>query len=150
MYNTVRKEIETKCSYALVLMILFSSLISHKAYGQRTSITPDSRLASTDTFSFGLVGFVGKISDGESAYHQILRSANASSRFLAIYEAESSSLEGKLYAACGLKKLSNNKFNHIREELSVSKKRATTMKGDVMLKESVSEIIQKIDKFSCE
>lgn len=117
--------------------------------GMNKQNTDDAALAGAEIFAIGMVGFVGHISAGEAAYRKILKESDAKSRFYSIYKSSTSTNAAKLYSACGLKALSSPKFQEINRNLKTSKEQVTTMKADVMRKEAVSEIIERIDHFGC-
>lgn len=66
-----------------------------------------SRLSTQSIFSIGNNGFVGATGEGERLYLEILAREDSAAIFTAIITSKTSTLEGKLYAACGLKKKRN-------------------------------------------
>jgi hypothetical protein len=127
--------------------VMAAQFVNESSRGQCE--TPDSILATTEIFSLGLNGFVGHFSDGELAYREILAADNAESRFEVIYKSDRSTTAAKLYCACGLKELASPMFQEIKQGMKTSDARVATMKGDVMRKEGVSEIMKRIDLFGC-
>lgn len=105
------------------------------------------QLQNVTFFSLGLNGFVGKISDGEKIYKDILSSQDGENKFLLIVHDSKSTPESKLYAACGLKALKRNNMNVIFKNNFNNK--VTVLKGDVLSQRSFHEVYLNILKNGC-
>ncbi|HWW07984.1 MchS3 family protein [Collimonas sp.] len=158
----MKKSFPANSPTKMIAVAVFSSLLTYLSIPSLASDIPpvpgtttnksnndDIALATTETFAIGMIGFVGHISPGESAYRNILKEPDAQSRFYAIFKSSDSTNAAKLYSACGLKTLSSLKFKEVERDLRTSKEQVSTMKADVMRKEAVSEIMKGIDRFGC-
>lgn len=106
-------------------------------------------LSKIDLFAMGSIGFVGHKSDGEKLYEEILKKEDAESIFKIIIDDKNSTIASKLYALCGLKKISSSKYGKAKNKLSSINVDVSTMTADVMRKESSKELIKKIDHYWC-
>lgn len=114
-----------------------------------TSIDQDVlELKKTKTFSLGLVGFVGHISDAEKTYRRVLQDPMALSIFSRLIADQDATVESRIYAACGLRTLSKEAFITHTQKLRIPDK-ASVLRGDVLKMENVSDLLGRIKKFGC-
>lgn len=95
-------------------------------------------------------GFAGKISEGEVAVIDILKSKNATDIFLRIANNPKATPESKLYAVCGLKqlgKLNNNDGKSIFEKEWNDD--VSILKADILRKEKFKHLYFGILNHGC-
>ncbi|WP_124893311.1 MchS3 family protein [Burkholderia sp. Bp9090] len=109
---------------------------------------PKEEFRDINVFSLGLVGFVGHISPQEKMYRKIKQTAGAKSYFVKILESKDATLESKMYAMCGLREIDHRSFIKYKNTFSSSLK-VSIMKGDILSRESISDVLYRINKFGC-
>lgn len=115
-----------------------------------SSIESDvQQLKQVKTFSMGLVGFVGHISENEKTYRRVLNDKKARSIFTDLIADHAASMESKIYAACGLRSFSKADFITHTKGLRSALNRASVLRGDILQMESVSDLLDHIEKFGC-
>jgi hypothetical protein len=96
----------------------------------------ESDLSQVSYFSLGMNGFVGRISEGEVAVIDILKSKSATDIFLRIANNPKATPESKLYAACGLKQLGKLNKNDVKSIFAKEwNDDVSILKADVLRKE---------------
>lgn len=100
-------------------------------------------------FNLGTVGLVGHISAAEQAMNEIAQRPEASTIFLSIIQDGSRGAVAKLYALCGLKKIQSPHLADAARQVSALKTRVSTMTNDVMTKEDIQNIVQRIQAHQC-
>jgi hypothetical protein len=99
----------------IVITLFFISLCSLYGYANENHYeTIEANLFQVGYFSLGMNGFAGKISEGEVAVIDILKSKNATDIFLRIASNPKATPESKLYAVCGLKQLGKLNNNDVK------------------------------------
>lgn len=110
----------------------------------------ESYLSQVGYFSLGMNGFVGRVSEGEVALIDILKSKSATDIFLRIAKDPKATPESKLYAACGLKQL--GKLNN-NDDKSIFEKEwdddVSILKADILRKEKFKYLYYSILKHGC-
>jgi hypothetical protein len=120
------------------------------SWAQDESDIAIKRLKQTPTFALGQVGFIGHISEGERRYRAILRSKEALKIFTGMLAAPDASTEARLYAACGIRRLSPVSFRNLTRELRTSGATASVLRADILRLEPVTALLGRIEKFGCE
>ncbi|WP_419690725.1 MchS3 family protein [Burkholderia theae] len=128
------------------LFLIFLSLFI--APTSRAQTNPHEEFHGIKTFSLGLVGFAGHISLEEKIYRKIKQSPDAKHYFVETIKSGDSTIESKMYAMCGLRDIDYKIFKKYEKRFSPSLE-ASTMKGDILSKEKVANILYRIDKFGC-
>jgi len=105
------------------------------------------KLSMVTHFSIGSSGFVGHKSDGEHYMEEILLEKNPEKILINIASTQTSTLEAKLYAACGLSKLSNRNFDDLFK--SNFEKQVSVLKTDILRKEKFHDIYSWIQRYGC-
>ncbi|WP_083444609.1 MchS3 family protein [Herbaspirillum rhizosphaerae] len=117
---------------------------------EESSLQEDvEQLKKINTFAIGMVGFVGHISTGENLYRRIRNAKNAHEIFERILHSTSSTNEAKMYAACGLKKLSPASFAGAVRSLRQTNKTISVLRADVLNKEKISDVLVFIENAGC-
>ncbi|MNG85909.1 hypothetical protein D3C79_446780 [compost metagenome] len=135
----------------IVTTLLFTSLCSLYGYANENHYeTIETNLSQVGYFSLGMNGFVGRISEGEVAVIDILKSKSATDIFLRIANNPKATAESKLYAACGLKQL--GKLNH-NDVKSIFEKEwgddVSVLKADILRKEKFKYLYFGILNHGC-
>ncbi|HAT4999918.1 hypothetical protein IBZ15_07665 [Serratia marcescens] len=121
----------------IVSALFFTALCSLYGYANENPYkNRENDLSRVSYFSLGMNGFVGRISDGENAVIDILKSKSATDIFLRIASNPKATPESKLYAACGLKllgKLNNDDIKSIFEK--EWDRDVSILKADILIKE---------------
>ncbi|EMH4138180.1 MULTISPECIES: MchS3 family protein [Serratia] len=131
-----------------ILKLLIPFLILHSSFLKAAENTEYEILKKTSFFSLGMNGFAGKISDGEMAYNAILNKNNSKDIFIRLAKDEKATPEAKLYAACGLIKLSYREMDPLF--LPYKKNKITLLKGDVLRRVSFYDEYTSVLKHGCE
>jgi len=130
----------------IVAFLIFVNLFASSMRHSKADSTDD--FEKTSVFSLGLIGFVGHISPQEEMYRRIMKTSNAKSYFEEILESKEATIESKMYAMCGLREMDRQSFKKHKGEFPPSIK-VSIMKGDLLLKENVSDVLYRISKFGC-
>src|ERR1041385_6065269 len=93
-------------------------------------------------FAFGGVGFVGTTSAGELGFRQVLDGPDAAARFKEAYA--EATIEGKLYALCGLRATDRSSFDRRAVDLRSETNQVMTMSGCIGMRESIRTVVQRI------
>lgn len=129
----------------------FTSLCSLYGYANEKNYeTIETNLSQVGYFSLGMNGFAGKVSEGEVAVIDILKSKGATDIFLRIANNPKATPESKLYAACGLKqlgKLNNNDVKSIFEKEWDDD--VSILKADILRKEKFKYLYFGILNHGC-
>lgn len=135
----------------IVATLFFTSLCSLYCYANENHYeTLESNLSQAGYFSLGMNGFAGKVSEGEFAVIDILKSKSATDIFLRIANNPKATPESKLYAACGLKQL--GKLNNNDGESTFEKEwneDVSILKADVLRKEKFKHLYVGILNHGC-
>ncbi|CAI2445534.1 MchS3 family protein [Serratia plymuthica] len=135
----------------IVATLSFTSLCSLYGYANEKDYEViESNLSQTRYFSLGMNGFVGRISEGEVAVIDILKSKSATDIFLRVANNPKATPESKLYAACGLKqlgKLNNNDVKSIFEKEWDDD--VSVLKADILRKEKFKHLYFGILNHGC-
>lgn len=131
-----------------ILKIFIPFLILQSSVVKSAENTEYEILKKTSFFSLGMNGFAGKISDGEMAYNAILKKNNPKDIFINLAKDEKATPEAKLYAACGLMKLSYREMDSLF--LPYKKNKITLLKGDILRSVSFYDEYTSILKHGCE
>jgi hypothetical protein len=131
-----------------ILKLLIPFLILQSSFLKAAENTEYEILKKTSFFSIGMNGFAGKISDGEIAYNAILKKNNSKDIFIRLAKDEKATPEAKLYAACGLVKLSYRQMDSLF--LPYKKNKIALLKGDVLRRVSFYDEYTSILKHGCE
>ena len=112
---------------------------------QGTFQASTERLAKTEVFAFGGVGFAGTTSQGEKDFRIMLTQSPAAAldsfeRLYAIANAQ-----GRLYALAGIRKLDPNRFKKLMVPIRDSKEPVRTMSGCIADKRTLGEVVKEID-----
>ena len=103
--------------------------------------TPFETLQRIRVFAFGGVGYAGTTSDGEVALRSVLTNNNALEIFAVILT--NGSTEAKLYALCGIRKLSPADFDGEVRKLETNAP-VSTMHGCIMRNERAADVLVRI------
>lgn len=131
----------------LKLMLVTIVFICHTAGAVDNSAEEYEKLPTVNYFSIGSNGFIGHKSDGEYYVEKILLEKNPEKIFINIASAQDSTLEAKLYAACGLRKISIQNFDDLFE--SDFEKQVSVLKVDILRKEKFHDIYSWIQLHGC-
>ncbi|WP_346827581.1 MchS3 family protein [Serratia inhibens] len=135
----------------IVITLFFTSLCSLYGYANENHYeTIETNLSQVGYFSLGMNGFTGKISEGEVAVIDILKSKSATDIFLSVANNPKATPESKLYAACGLKqlgKLNNNDVKSIFEKEWNDD--VSVLKADILRKEKFKYLYFGILNHGC-
>lgn len=131
-----------------ILKLLIPFLILQSSFLKAAENIEYEILEKTSFFSIGMNGFAGKISDGEMAYNVILKKNNSKDIFIRLAKDEKATPEAKLYAACGLAKLSYREMEPLF--LPYKKNKITLLKGDVLRRVSFYDEYTSVLKHGCE
>lgn len=131
-----------------LVMFLFSSFSYAAINDDENKLAKD--LASTRTFSVGYVGIASHISQGEKDYRELLNKDDATILFKMILNDAGSTLEGKAYAACGIKQMLPESFEVLTQEMSMSNAEISVLRADILRKEKISDIVKFIGKNGCQ
>ncbi|WP_239952812.1 MchS3 family protein [Pantoea sp. Z09] len=126
-----------------VLLLTFSCATYASAH-----LSQQEKLEKTRYFSIGMNGFVGKISDGEKIYREIIKDSKAEKTFINIFKGENSTNEAKLYAACGLYALNSKELDSLPHENN--NEYVTLLQGDILYKKRFNDVIKSIKSNGCE
>lgn len=134
----------------LIIRLLITLLIACSAESASAKIElPDAvkTIASTQYFSTGYNGFIAHKSAGEQALRTVASSPDATGKLLDIARSSSTTLAGRLYAACGLKQQEYNNMDIIFTpffHFTVS-----VLRGDVLTQESFQDLYGRIAAYGC-
>lgn len=128
------------------LLINMSPLANAQTPSSQTEI---ERLQKITIFAIGSVGFVGHRSEGEILFRKILDASDARHIFLNTIRSPSSSNEAKLYAACGLQKISSADFSAARIKLGDKNETASVLRVDLLRKETMRDMLASIANHGC-
>ncbi|AGP46904.1 hypothetical protein B194_1557 [Serratia plymuthica A30] len=135
----------------IVATLFFTALCPLYGYANENHYeTIEANLSQVGYFSLGMNGFAGKISEGEVAVIDILKSKNATDIFLRTANNPKATPESKLYAACGLKqlgKLNNNDVKSIFEKEWNDD--VSVLKADILRKEKFKHLYFGILNHGC-
>lgn len=136
-------------SLKTVLRVVIATILffSHTAFAVQRSVEEYEKLSMVTSFSIGFNGFVGHKSDGESYVEKIALLKNAEEIFIEIASDKHSTSESRLYAACGLKKVSNRNFNELFKPSF--EKQVSVLRADVLRKEKFQDIYSWIQLHGC-
>ncbi|WP_261232203.1 MchS3 family protein [Serratia entomophila] len=131
--------------------LFFTALCSLYGYANENhGKNSESDLSQVSYFSLGMNGFVGRVSEGEVAVIDILKSKSATDIFLRIANNPKATPESKLYAACGLKQLDKLNDNDVR---SIFEKEwdddVSILKADILRKEKFKGLYFGILNHGC-
>lgn len=133
-----------------VVLLLIMLLIACSAESVSAKIElPDAvkTVASAQYFSTGYNGFIAHKSAGEQALRMVVSSPDATRKLLNIARFSSTTLAGRLYAACGLKQQEYNDMDIIFTpffHFTVS-----VLRGDVLTQESFQDLYGRIAAYGC-
>jgi len=130
-----------------ILKILIPFLILQSSVVKSAENIEYEVLKKTSFFSLGMNGFAGRISDGENAYNAILKKINSQDIFIELAKDEKATPEAKLYAACGLIKLSYREIDPLFAPYKNNK--VNLLKGDVLRSVSFYDEYTSILKHGC-
>lgn len=108
-----------------------------------------AQLKKINIFAIGMVGFVGHISEGEILYRKILDTKYAEATFIEILQSPSSTNEARIYAACGLRKLSPSRFPTLLKGMNRNEETASVLRVDILKKEKISDLLSSIENAGC-
>lgn len=111
-------------------------------------LSQQEKLEKTPYFSIGMNGFIGKMSDGEKTYREIIEDSDAEKTFMHLFKNESSTNEAKLYAACGLYTLNSKEFEALAHENN--NEYVTLLQGDILYKKRFNDVIKSIKSNGCD
>lgn len=111
------------------------------------SLSLQEKLEKTRYFSIGMNGFVGKISDGEKIYREIIEDSDAEKTFINIFKNKNSTNEAKLYAACGIYTLNSKELDSFPHENNNDY--VTFLQGDILYKKRFNDVINSIKSNGC-
>lgn len=103
---------------------------------------PTNELRSVDRFAFGGVGIAGVPSQGELAFREMLARTNALPCFEGILT--SGTTEAKLYALCGIRRLSPQELSRHAQIIASSDLMVTTMSGCIVESERAATVVNRI------
>ncbi|MEF3101608.1 hypothetical protein AB3X31_14715 [Raoultella terrigena] len=133
-----------------VVLLLIMLLIACSAESVSAKIElPDAvkTVASAQYFSTGYNGFIAHKSAGEQALRMVVSSPDATRKLLNIARFSSTTLAGRLYAACGLKQQEYSDMDIIFTpffHFTVS-----VLRGDVLTQESFQDLYGRIAAYGC-
>lgn len=110
-------------------------------------LSQQDKIEKMTYFSIGMNGFLGKISDGEKIYREIIKDSNAEKTFINIFKGENSTNEAKLYAACGLYTLNSKELDSLPHENNNDY--VTFLQGDILYKKRFDDVIKSIRSNGC-
>lgn len=117
---------------------------------EESSLQEDiEQLKKINTFAIGMVGFVGHISKGEILYRRVRNAKNARDIFKSILHSAASTNEAKMYAACGLKKLSPASFTGAAKNLRQKNETVSVLRADILNMEKISDVLASIENTGC-
>jgi hypothetical protein len=93
-------------------------------------------------FAFGGVGFAGTTSPGELGFRQVLNGPDAGTRFEEGFSG--ATIEGKLYALCGLRATHRSAFDRYVVDLRSDTNQVMTMSGCTGMHEPIKTVVQRI------
>lgn len=126
-----------------IIFTLFTPFLSHAS----NESALQKRLEHTNIFSLGMNGFIASQSEGEFLYKSILKNKNPETTFINIISNKNATVESKLYAACGLYTLNHKNIDKLFH--NDKEKMASVLKGDILRKEKLSDILSSIEKHGC-
>ena len=144
---TSAKKTRSKTSHLTATMAISLTLVS---CAQTPTSNDAGRLMSTTTFALGQVGFIGQTSEGERRYRTVLQSEDALKTFKLILVSPDASTEARLYAACGIHQLIPVDFDTLTQDLRRSGLSASVLRTDILNREPVSYLLERIGKYGCE
>jgi hypothetical protein len=100
------------------------------------------QLITIQRFSFGGVGIVGTISDGEFAFRAVLRSPESAKLFKTAYLQATE--EGKLYALCGIRATDRSSFENYAAALRSTTNEVAIQSGCIVDGEKVAKVVRQI------
>lgn len=109
----------------------------------------ESVLANATIFKVGLVGMVAHVSDEEIALAALLKHADAQTRLSTLLRSASSN-EGKLYALCGMRRLSKSLYVKAAQKTTWDKDHFNVMRADVVVKVPVKDQLAQMRKHGCQ
>jgi hypothetical protein len=125
-----------------VLLLTFSCATYAFAH-----LSQQEKLEKTRYFSIGMNGFIGKMSDGERIYREIIEDSNAEKTFIKVFKSENSTNEAKLYAACGLYTLNSKEVDSLLHQNNNAY--ITLLNGDILYKKRFNDVIKSIRSNGC-
>jgi len=132
------------------LLLAWSLLVITCSSWATTPLQTDiEQLQKTSTFALGQVGFIGHISDSEQRYRRILQSPDALATFKRILAHDESSTEARLYAACAIRALAPEDFERLTKALSLSGKKVSVLRTDILDREPVKVQLANIASNGC-
>jgi hypothetical protein len=99
-------------------------------------------LIAARTFAFGGVGIVGTTSDGEYAFRAILKNPEAPTLFKTAYT--QATVEGQLYALCGIRATDRSSFDDFASPLRSETRDVATMSGRIATNEPIASVVKRI------
>ncbi|MGO4809467.1 MchS3 family protein [Cupriavidus sp. 2MCAB6] len=145
--NLRRKYFLIVVHVAIIMILASASLAS--ADGGTSSLGEQRKFEEIETFSLGMVGFYGHVSNQEELYRSILKKRDSVSFFIRIVNSKTATVESKLYAACGLREKSPLAFDEAKISIIKSGGMASVLRADILKREDVAEIIEFIDDHGC-
>ena len=100
------------------------------------------RLPKVERFAFGRTGYTAVISPGEKDYKTVLARSTALADFEKLFA--EGNIQAKCYALVGIHKLDLTQFNALVRPLAESKETATTMKGCILSRVPVTQVLKVI------
>jgi hypothetical protein len=131
--------------FSKLLVFFFALSFSTAAISEDT----DTFTLDASQFNLGMVGFVGRVSKAEAAMVDIGKRKNAGSIFFSVIEDENRGVVAKLYALCGLKGIRSALFGRAFERMKSTEGTVSVMRGDVMTKEGVNDLVNQIKNGLC-
>lgn len=101
-----------------------------------------TRLARVDHFSFGGVGFVLAISQGELDYRAILSRKSATADFESVFRVGNP--QARCYALTGLRQVNPSRFESLAYPLQSSTTCVAVTRGCVTLSQAMADIVKQI------
>ncbi|WP_209605588.1 MchS3 family protein [Herbaspirillum sp. LeCh32-8] len=147
--NRLINEALRRFSYRKCLMI---AAFAYPALLAQAGEIPASEITvfeKTNVFALGQVGFVAHISEGEVRYRAIMQSDGALATLTRILSSPTASPEARLYAACGIRQLSPADFYGLTQELRNSGLSASVLRTDILKREPVNQLLNRIRAYGC-
>ena len=129
----------------LVAVWLFNAIYKNWALEEKRL----DDLSQAKIFSIGYIGFIPHLSESEILFRELMLLDTPAENFQKIINSKESTLEAKMYAACGLWELSRPLFLKEAEKLKSKDLYASVMYIDILTKESVDSILNNIEKNGC-
>ena len=130
------------------LTCFFVSLfIPYSPSQAESSLLLQNELSSVKVFSLSQNGFIAKKLPPLLIYEKTLKNRHSTNIFKTIIKDTMSTPEGKAYAACGL--WETHKADEILLDGKYENLSITVLKGDILRKEKLSEVVSQIKKHGC-